>query len=197
MSHSPDQQWKTGDAERSAEIAAVIARGGHAHCLQGIDNPDITWGRGASEGVWLPTRDGHKLHLAFDAACADAQTLRPGVRVFTGVAPDTDIVALTAADGIALLTVLHSPAAPSRLRYWVSLPSDLVLEAMPSGGLDVVHRHFGATVARMNRPWATDSTYRPLAAEYIDESTPITIVVRSAAEVLYPLAVGVIYRYSL
>lgn len=192
-----DPQGKSGHAERSAEIASALALGGRGHGLHGVDNPDIAWGRCASEGVWLPTKGGHRIHLALDAAAADAQNLGRGVHVFVGVAADADVVALSAADGIALLTLLHSPAAPSSYRYSVSLPVDLALDAMPSGGFDVVHRYYGATVARINRPWASDSNYRLLAADYIHgDSASITMEVDTVGA-SYPLAIGVIYRYSI
>lgn len=192
-----DRRWRGGHAERSAEIASTLALGGRAHGLKGMDNPAIVWGRAAGDGVWLPTKDGHRIHLALDSTTADAHILRPGVHVFTGVASDTDVVAVTAVDGIALLTVLHSNAAPSRFEYQISLPGDLVLEKMPSGGFDVVHPYYGATVARIKRPWASDSMYRPLAVDYIHgESKGIAMEVNTTTA-SYPLVIGVIYRYAI
>ncbi|HET8589992.1 MAG TPA: hypothetical protein VFM01_10200 [Nakamurella sp.] len=192
-----DQQRQAEHAGRSAEIASVLALGGRANNLKGVENPDVVWGRTTGEGVWLPTKDGHRIRLALDAADACGHTLSAGVRVFPGVASDTDMVAVTAFDGIALLAVLHSPVAPPQFWYSISLPGDLILDAMPSGGFDVVHQYYGATVARINRPWASDSAYRPLAVDYVHgESTSLALEM-NAADASYPLVIGIIYRYCL
>ena len=135
---------------------------------QELENPDVIWAGRAGEGVWAPTRDGQRIHIAIDCGAGDQlpTIVRPSLRVFVGVEADTDIVAQTTENGVRLLTVLHGPKAPAEFRFPVQLAEGLALEAMPSGGFDVVHTRFGATVGRFYNPWASDAMFRPVKADY-------------------------------
>lgn len=190
-----EQPREDGQARRSVKIVSALTLGGCRDGLSGTVNSDIVWGRTASDGVWLPTKSGHHIHLAFDAPDVGAQTLSPGVQVFTGVGSDADIVVATAIDGMALTTVLHSAAAPSRFRYSLSLPHGLALDAMPSGGFDVVHELYGATVARMTRPRANDSTYRPLSVEYTHDNAPAILMEIDPVDAVFPIIAVTTYQY--
>lgn len=135
---------------------------------QEFDNAEVQWALRAREGVWAPTRDKQRIHVSLDCAAGDraATVLRPSLRVFVGVDVDTDIVAQTTSDGIRLVTVVHGPQAPTFFRFSVSLADGLALEAMPSGGFDVVNLRYGATVGRFYSPWACDALFRPVQARY-------------------------------
>ncbi|MCP9963801.1 hypothetical protein [Actinomadura madurae] len=79
-----------------------------------MENPDVAWGQRARDGVWVPTRDGQRIHFGIDVAAADtvAQVLRPSLRVFVGVDVDTDIVAQTTAAGCGCSPSSTAPTPP-------------------------------------------------------------------------------------
>jgi hypothetical protein len=101
--------------------------------------------------------------------------LRPTLRAFVGIEVDTDLLAQTTAGGVRLLTVVHGPDAPAEFRFSLSLPDGLALEAMPSGGVDVVHLRYGATVGRLYNPWASDAMFRPVKADYALDGPVLTM----------------------
>lgn len=154
-----------------------------------LDNPDVGWGELASEGVWAPTRDRQRIHIGV-AAAEDriATVVRPSLRVFTGLDVETDVMAQTTAAGVRFITVLNGPRAPEEFRFPVRLGDALSLDTTPSGGYDVVHDRFGATVGRFYAPWGCDSLYRSISAEYRLEGTTIVMTVRHRdADALYPV----------
>ena len=176
----------------NAASRVLVARGKHEPQEQ--DNPDVTWAERASEGVWAPTRDGQRIHIRIDCPAGDrsATVLRPSLRVFVGIEVDTDIVAQTTENGVRLLTVVHGANAPEEFRFQVQLADGLALESMPSGGFDVVHMRYGATVGRFYNPWASDSMFRPVKAEYrLDGSTIIMRVQHDGA--IYPVVSDPLY----
>jgi hypothetical protein len=155
------------------------------------ENPDVSWGDLASEGVWAPTRDGQRIHIGVAGAAAEerlASVLRPSLRVFLGVDTETDVMGQTTAAGVRFVTVLHGPDAPEEFRFPLRLGEGLSLDATPSGGFDVVHDRYGATVGRFYAPWGYDSLYRTIPAEYHLEGTTIVMTVRHRdADALYPV----------
>jgi hypothetical protein len=176
----------------NAASQVLVARGKHAP--QELDNPDVTWGARASEGVWAPTKDGQRIHIKIECPAGDraATVLRPSLRVFVGIEVDTDIVAQTTDSGVRLLTIVHGPNAPTEFRFPVRLAEGLALEAMPSGGFDVVHMRYGATVGRFYNPWACDSMFRQVKADYRLEGA--TIVMRVQHEdAVYPVVADPLY----
>jgi hypothetical protein len=179
-------------AAMNAASRVLVARGKNEP--QELENPDVAWGQRARDGVWVPTKDGQRIHFGIDVPAADtvAQVVRPSLRVFVGIEVDTDIVAQTTASGVRLLTVIHGPDAPSEFRFPVSLADGLVLEAMPSGGYDVVHLRYGATVGRLYNPWACDSMYRPVKADYALEGQTITMRVQHEGS-YYPVVADPLY----
>ncbi|MEU4828984.1 MULTISPECIES: hypothetical protein [Actinomadura] len=173
-------------AAMSAASRILVARGKNEP--QEMENPDVAWGQRARDGVWVPTRDGQRIHFGIDVAAADtvAQVLRPSLRVFVGVDVDTDIVAQTTAGGVRLLTVIHGPDAPTEFRFAVSLADGLALESMPSGGYDVVHLRYGATVGRLYNPWASDSMFRQVKADYALDGSAVTMRIQHT-DAYYPV----------
>jgi hypothetical protein len=154
-----------------------------------LDNPDVSWGELASEGVWAPTRDGQRVHIGV-VAPEDrvAIVVRPSLRIFAGLDAETDVMAQTTAAGVRFVTVLNGPNAPERFRFPVRLPEGLSLDVTPSGGYDVVHDRYGATVGRFYAPWGCDSLCRSIPADYHLEGTTIVMTVRHrGADVLYPV----------
>jgi hypothetical protein len=154
-----------------------------------FDNPDVGWGELASDGVWAPTRDGQRIHIGV-AAAEDrvATVIRPSLRVFGGLDAETDVMAQTTAAGVRFVMVLNGPSAPEEFRFPVRLGEGLSLDGTPSGGYDVVHDRYGATVGRFYAPWGLDSLYRSIPAEYRLEGTTIVMTVRHrAADALYPV----------
>lgn len=151
----------------------------------------MSWGDLASEGVWAPTRDGQRIHIGVAGAAAEerlASVLRPSLRVFLGVDTETDVMGQTTAAGVRFVTVLHGPDAPEEFRFPLRLGEGLSLDATPSGGFDVVHDRYGATVGRFYAPWGYDSLYRTIPAEYHLEGTTIVMTVRHRdADALYPV----------
>ena len=119
-----------------------------------LENPDVSWGDLASEGVWAPTRDGQRIHIGIAGPAEDraATVIRPSMRVFAGVDADTDVMAQTTAEGVRFVTVLHGPDAPEEFRFPLRLGDGLALDVTPSGGYDVVHERYGATVGRFYAP---------------------------------------------
>ncbi|MCW2902032.1 MAG: hypothetical protein JWO67_4297 [Streptosporangiaceae bacterium] len=176
----------------NAASQILVARGKYEP--QERDNPEVTWGARASEGVWVPTKDGQHIHIRIDCPAADpaATVLRPSLRVFVGIETDTDIVAQTTGNGVRLLTVVHGPNAPTEFRFPVSLADGLSLEAMPSGGFDVVHTRFGATVGRFYSPWACDTMFRHVKAEYRLDGGAIVLRVPHE-DAAYPVLVDPLY----
>jgi hypothetical protein len=176
----------------NAASRVLVARGKHEP--QEMENPDVSWGQRARDGVWAPTRDGQRIHIGIECSAADqpATVLRPSLRVFVGVEVDTDIVAQTTASGVRLLTVLHGPDAPTEFRFPLSLAEGLALEAMPSGGYDVVHLRYGATVGRFYNPWASDSMFRPVKADYALEGSTVIMRVQHHGS-YYPVVADPLY----
>jgi hypothetical protein len=155
-----------------------------------LDNPDVSWGELASEGVWAPTRDGQRVRIGIAGAAEDrvATVIRPSLRVFVGVDADTDVMAQTTAAGVRFVTVLHGPNAPEEFRFPVHLMEGLSLDVTPSGGYDVVHERYGTMVGRFYAPWGFDSLYRTIPADYHLEGTTIVMTVRHHdADALYPV----------
>jgi hypothetical protein len=176
----------------SAAIEAatrVLSIGGRSEPPES-ENPDVIWGDLASEGVWAPTRDGQRVHIGIATAGDDrlATVIRPSLRVFVGVDADTDIMAQTTTAGVRFVTVLHGPGAPEEFRFPVRLGEGLTLDGTPSGGCDVVHERYGATVGRFYAPWGCDSLYRTVPAEYRLDGSDIVMTVRHRdADALYPV----------
>lgn len=155
-----------------------------------FENPDVSWGDLASEGVWAPTRDGQRIHIGIAAAAEDRPSvvIRSSMRVFVGVDTEADVMAQTTAAGVRFVTVLHGPGAPEEFRFPLRLGDGLSLDVTPSGGYDVVHERYGATVGRFYAPWGCDSLYRSIPAEYRLEGTTIVMTVRHrGADALYPV----------
>ncbi|MFC0042567.1 hypothetical protein [Actinomadura rayongensis] len=173
-------------AAMSAASRVLVARGRNEPQEQ--EDPDVAWGQRARDGVWVPTRDGQRVHIGLGAVGGDAvaQVLRPTLRAFVGVDVDTDLLAQTTAGGVRLLTVIHGPDAPTEFRFSLSLPDGLALEAMPSGGYDIVHLRYGATVGRLYNPWASDAMFRPVKADYALEGQSLTMRVQHEGS-FYPV----------
>lgn len=167
----------------------VLSVGGRSEPPE-LDNPDVTWGDLAGQGVWAPTRDGQRVHIAIATAGDDrlATVIRPSLRVFVGIDVETDVMAQTTAAGVRFVTVLHGPGAPEEFRFPVRLGEGLSLDGTPSGGFDVVHERYGATVGRFYAPWGCDSLYRTVPAEYRLDGSDIVMTVRHRdADPLYPV----------
>jgi hypothetical protein len=155
-----------------------------------MDNPDVSWGEPPSEGVWAPTRNGQHIHISVAGAAKDRapSVIRPSLRVFVGVDAETDVMAQTTAAGVRFVTVVHGPSAPEEFRFPLRLGDGLSLDVTPSGGYDVVHERYGATVGRFYAPWGYDSLYRTIPAEYRLDGTTIVMTVRHRdADALYPV----------
>lgn len=179
-------------AAMSAASRVLVARGKSEP--QELENPEVAWAQHARDGVWAPTKDGQRIHIGIECSSGDrpATVIRPSLRVFVGVEADTDIVAQTTASGIRLLTVLHGPDAPTEFRFPVTLADGLGLETMPSGGFDVVHQRYGATVGRFYTPWACDSMFRHINADYRLEGSTIVMRVQHEGAV-YPVVTDPLY----
>jgi hypothetical protein len=155
-----------------------------------LENPDVSWGELASEGVWAPTRDGQRIHIGIAGMAEDraATVIRPSMRVFVGVDTNTDIMAQTTGAGVRFVTVLHGLDAPEEFRFPIRLGEGLSLDVTPSGGYDVVHERYGAMVGRFYAPWGCDSLFRSIPAEYHLEGMTIVMTVRHRhADALYPV----------
>jgi hypothetical protein len=161
-----------------------------------VENPGVSWGNLAREGVWAPTRDGQRIHIGITGAAEDrgATVIRPSLRIFAGVHTDTDVMGQTTATGVRFITVLHGPGAPAEFRFPLRLADGLALDLAPSGGYDVVHARYGATVGRFYAPWSCDSLYRPVKAEYrLDGTTIVMTVQHREADALYPVVADPLY----
>ncbi|HEY7488853.1 MAG TPA: hypothetical protein VH912_30725 [Streptosporangiaceae bacterium] len=159
-----------------------------------MENPDVAWAGQAREGVWAPTKDGQRIHIAIACGAGDRApvVLRPSLRVFVDVDTSTDIVAQTTASGLRLVTVLRGPDAPQEFRFPITLGEMLALEAMPSGGFDVVHERYGATVGRFYSAWAFDSYFRPVEADYDLEGSTLVMRIRHK-DAGYPVVADPLY----
>ncbi|GAA0239116.1 hypothetical protein GCM10009527_039640 [Actinomadura nitritigenes] len=185
-------------ANLTAEQIASLTIEGRGGRPREAGNPDVVLGASIHEGVWVSAKTGQPIHVRMDlpGSAAGARMPRPTARVFTGAAADTDVVAFTTADGAAWLAVAHGPGAPTRFGFTIALPEGMALEPMPSGGLDFMHPHYGATVGRLYRPWASDAMFRPLPAEYHVREPAVLTVNVDAAGASYPFVVGVVYGAS-
>ncbi|MBX6766396.1 MAG: hypothetical protein IRY90_04465 [Actinomadura rubrobrunea] len=179
-------------AAMSAASRILVARGKNEP--QELENPEVGWGQRARDGVWVPTKDGQRVHIGIDVTAADtvAQVIRPTLRAFIGVDVDTDMLAQTTSSGIRLLTVIHGPDAPEEYRFPFTLADGLALEAMPSGGYDVVHLRYGATVGRLYSPWACDSMFRQVKADYVLDGNVVTMRVKHEGA-YYPVVADPMY----
>lgn len=184
------------------EVTAAIEAATRVLSIRGLDepleadNPMVTWGETARDGVWAPTRDGQRVRISVPGAAGGraATVIRPGLRVFLGIDTGTDVIARTSATGLRLVTVLHGHDAPEEFRMTVRLGEDQSLDSTPSGGFDVVHDRYGASVGRFHVPWCCDSLYRRVPAEYrLDEGTIIMTVRHREADALYPVVVDPLY----
>jgi hypothetical protein len=176
----------------SAASRVLVVRGKNEP--QEMENPDVAWAQRAREGVWVPTKDGQRIHIGIECSAGErpATVVRPSLRVFVGIEPESDIVAQTTASGVRLLTVLHGPEAPTEFRFPITLADGLDLESMPSGGFDVVHQRYGATVGRFYTPWARDSMFGTINADYrLDGSTVVMRIQHEGAA--YPVVADPLY----
>ncbi|GLY74000.1 hypothetical protein [Actinoallomurus iriomotensis] len=185
MRHARDEV--TTAVEAATRILSISGRSEPPE----FENPDVSWGELASEGVWAPTRDGQRVHIGVAGAAAEdrlASVIRPSMRVFPGLETETDVIGQTTTAGVRFITVLHGPGAPEEFRFPLRLGEGLSLDPTPSGGYDVVHDRYGATVGRFYSPWGYDSLYRAIPAEYHLEGTTIVMTVRHRdADALYPV----------
>jgi hypothetical protein len=180
--------------------AAAIDAAGRVLAVRGkseppeMENPDVAWAGQAREGVWAPTKDGQRIHIAIGCAAGERApvVLRPSLRVFVEVDKSTDIVAQTTASGVRLVTVLNGPEAPEEFRFPITLSELQVLESMPSGGFDVVHERYGATVGRFYSAWAFDSFFRPVEADYDLEDSTLVMRIRHK-DAGYPVVADPLY----
>jgi hypothetical protein len=184
------------------EVSAAIDAATRVLSIRGrseppeVENPNVSWGNLAREGVWAPTRDGQRIHIGIGGATDDriATVIRPSLRVFAGVDSETDVMAQTTGTGVRFVTVLHGPGAPVEFRFPLRLGDGLSLDLTPSGGYDVVHERYGATVGRFYAPWGCDSLYRPIKAEYrLDGSAIVMTVQHREADALYPVVADPLY----
>jgi hypothetical protein len=159
------------------------------------ENPGVSWGELASEGVWAPTRDGQRVHVSVvGREDRPAIVIRPSLRVFAGLDTETDVMAQTTAAGVRFVAVLNGHGAPEEIRFPFRLGEGLSLDVTPSGGYDVVHERYGATVGRFYAPWGCDSLYRSVPAEYRLEGTTLVMTVRHrGADALYPVLADLHY----
>lgn len=159
------------------------------------ENPGVRWGELASEGVWAPTRDGQRVHVSvMGGEDRAAMVIRPSLRVFAGLDDETDVMAQTTAAGVRFVAVLNGSGAPEEIRFPLRLGEGLSLDVTPSGGYDVVHERYGATVGRFYAPWGCDSLYRSVPAEYRLEGTTLVMTVRHRdADALYPVLADLHY----
>jgi hypothetical protein len=184
------------------EVSAAIDAATRVLSIRGrsepseVENPNVSWGNLAREGVWAPTRDGQRIHIGISGATDDrtATVIRPSLRIFAGVDAETDVMAQTTGTGVRFVTVLHGPSAPVEFRFPLRLGDGLSLDLAPSGGYDVVHERYGATVGRFYAPWGCDSLYRPIKAEYrLDGSAIVMTVQHREADALYPVVADPLY----
>ncbi|MCW2945544.1 MAG: hypothetical protein JWR24_2261 [Actinoallomurus sp.] len=184
------------------EVSAAIDAATRVLSIRGrseppeVENPNVSWGNLAREGVWAPTRDGQRIHIGIGGATDDriATVIRPSLRIFAGVDSETDVMAQTTGTGVRFVTVLHGPGAPGEFRFPLRLGDGLSLDLTPSGGYDVVHERYGATVGRFYAPWGCDSLYRPIKAEYrLDGSAIVMTVQHREADALYPVVADPLY----
>jgi hypothetical protein len=184
MRHARD-----GVTEAIEAVTRVLSISGRSEPPE-RENPGVSWGEPGSAGVWAPTRDGQRIHIGIAGAAEDRApaVIRPSMRVFADVNAETDVMAQTTAAGVRFVTVLHGPAAPEEFRFPLRLGEGLSLDVTPSGGYDVVHERYGATVGRFYAPWGCDSLCRSIPAEYRLEGTTIVMTVRHRdADALYPV----------
>lgn len=186
-----ERDGATAAIEAAARVLAVRGKSEPPE----MENQEVAWAGQAREGVWAPTKDRQRIHIAIACGAADCTPVvfRPSLRVFVDVDTSTDIVAQTTASGVRLVTVLHGPDAPEDFRFPIRLAESLALEAMPSGGFDVVHERYGATVGRFYSAWAYDSFFRPVDAEYeLEDSTTIVMRIRHK-DAGYPVVADPLY----
>lgn len=171
--------------EAATRVLSTSGREAHE-----VENPNVSWGETAADGLWAPTRDGQRIHIAIAGPSVHRPptVIRPSLRVFLGIAPDADVLGQTTATGVRFVTVLNSPAAPEEFRFPLRIGEGLSLDVTPSGGYDVVHVRYGATVGRFYSPWGCDSLYRNIPAEYrLDGMTIVMTVRHRLADALYPV----------
>lgn len=159
-----------------------------------VENRDVRWGSLAREGVWAPTRNRQQIHIGIEFGAADrvATVIRPSLRIFAGIDEDVDLLAQTTATGVRFVAILQGPKAPVEFRFPLGLGEGMTLEQMPSGGFDVVHERYGATVGRFYAPWGIDSLFRPISADYRLDGTSIVMAVKHDGA-QYPVVADPLY----
>jgi hypothetical protein len=170
----------------------LLARGGAQPAE--VNDPSVVWSPRLEEGVWAPTADNSRIRIC--AAVGGGSTLtvlRPTLRVFSGIAPDVDLITQTILGGARFLAVLHGAGAPARLDFSLTLTSEHGLESMPSGGVDLISPGRGTTIGRFSRPWATDAWFRMVDTTYHLTNEALVLRTGHRSDTAYPVVIDFLY----
>lgn len=141
----------------------------------------------AAEGVSLPDV-GITLRMA-DAPRRDGEV--HGDRVFwPNVAQDTDYLVASTPTGFETFNLLRSAASPDTIPYDFGLPVGAAIVLDPLTGRADVKSSGGEVLARISRPFATDSDGRVVPSHWVQQDGELSIAVSHRdADVRYPVLV--------
>jgi hypothetical protein len=151
------------------DIAAVVAASplGDATSAIGLSSTSSSVAVDAPRDPAHGVRLGVGVTIGIPSASSAAVGVTAGAhrKIYTDTAVGADTVVEETPDGVRLLTVIDSAAAPSEYRYPVELKAGAALRLRRDGSVDIVSVG-GEIIASVGVPWATDATHRPVPTRY-------------------------------
>jgi len=138
-------------------------------------------------GVTLTSSTGSMITIGVPGSPDKAVVASDGSVIYNDAYRDTSIVVQPQIDGGArMITVLESPAAPSRFDYSVTLAAGQAISLTSDGGA-VVTGLAGGTILAVPAPWAFDAAGAPVLADYSLTDTTLTLTVHPTDTTTYPI----------
>jgi hypothetical protein len=132
-------------------------------------------------------------------ASAEQAEIIDGNAVYVDEQADTTFVVEAQGDGARVMSVLHSPEAPTQVNYDLDLPEGFELVARPDGSVDVAALGQGVEVivATIEAPWAVDAAGAQVATHYTVSGGDLTQVVEPTAETTFPVTADpqIVYKW--
>lgn len=128
------------------------------------------------EGLVLHSPSGATVSLGVPGTAAQG-TVIDGNVVYPEVAEDAAVVARPVLDGVQALVVIDGDDAPSRYEFPVDAGPETHLRPHADGSIEVLSTEDGASIAKIDAPWATDAAGKPVPTRYeIAGSSVIQVV---------------------
>jgi hypothetical protein len=169
----------------SQTVPAEAAHGGFAAATAGT-NVTIPGNSGSNVTMAQPGLPTISVGLPNNGGASSAQAAASGLVAYRGTDGAANAVAATA-EGMQLLTVIASAAAPTTYNYPISVPHGGSLQLQSDGSVMVLGST-GTPIAYVAAPWAHDANGKSITTWFsISGTTLVQHVAHNVAGVAYPV----------